>query len=226
MTREEARIKIRKLLALAKSPNEHEAAVALQKAKQLLEAHDLTVEDVMRLSLKDFTEQEVYASQRVPKWISCLAGAIASIFDVVAVYQGKLNQRAIVFTGLEVDVEISVHCFHFLRRAIEEGARKQRAYYKESYGYVPTGFKNSYAFGFIRAVEGKLSALSRKVQRASREAEVKGDPRFPVVKKRLIEQYKARMGERKMAPPEIAADVYTRGVKDGSRQAVMPPVAH
>ncbi|MEA4838055.1 MAG: DUF2786 domain-containing protein, partial [Rhodospirillaceae bacterium] len=34
--------KIKKLLALSKSSNEHEAALALAKAKELMEAHSLT----------------------------------------------------------------------------------------------------------------------------------------------------------------------------------------
>ena len=46
--------KIRKLLALAESPNEHEARAALLKARQLMAEHKLT-----EAELKDVEKQQV-----------------------------------------------------------------------------------------------------------------------------------------------------------------------
>ena len=46
--------KIRKLLALAESPNEHEARAALLKARQLMAEHKLT-----ETELKDVEKQQV-----------------------------------------------------------------------------------------------------------------------------------------------------------------------
>lgn len=61
--------KIRKLLALAESPNEHEARAALLKARQLMAEHKLT-----EAELKDVEKQEVKDIRTDITWIAATIG--------------------------------------------------------------------------------------------------------------------------------------------------------
>lgn len=70
--------KIRKLLALAESPNEHEARAALLKARQLMAEHKLTeteVKDVEKQQVKD-VRTDITCSKRRDPWIVSLSAII------------------------------------------------------------------------------------------------------------------------------------------------------
>lgn len=66
------REKIKKLLALAESPNEHEAKAALLKAKELMAEHklsELDVKDVGKKEVKEVLLEGMQASTRHNPWI-------------------------------------------------------------------------------------------------------------------------------------------------------------
>lgn len=70
--------KIRKLLALAESPNEHEARAALLKARQLMAEHKLTeaeLKDVEKQQVKD-VRTDITCSKRRDPWIVNLSAVI------------------------------------------------------------------------------------------------------------------------------------------------------
>lgn len=70
--------KIIKLLALAESPNEHEARAALLKARQLMAEHKLTeaeLKDVEKQQIKD-VRTDITCSKRRDPWIVSLSAII------------------------------------------------------------------------------------------------------------------------------------------------------
>lgn len=70
--------KIRKLLALAESPNEHEAKAALLKARQLMAEHKLTeaeLKDVEKQKVKDI-RTDITCSKRRNPWVIPLSATI------------------------------------------------------------------------------------------------------------------------------------------------------
>ena len=76
--------KIRKLLALAESPNEHEARAALLKARQLMAEHKLTeaeLKDVEKQQVKD-VRTDITCSKRRDPWIVSLS-AIISLVSII-----------------------------------------------------------------------------------------------------------------------------------------------
>jgi hypothetical protein len=76
--------KIRKLLALARDPsNEHEAALAAAKARELLAEHNLTLKDVEIGSIPS-GERRVDMGGRVERWIRVLARATVKLLDAVS----------------------------------------------------------------------------------------------------------------------------------------------
>ena len=73
------REKIKKLLALAESPNEHEAKAALLKAKELMAEHklsELDVKDTGKKEVKEVLLEGMQASTRHNPWIIPLSTVI------------------------------------------------------------------------------------------------------------------------------------------------------
>lgn len=109
--------KIRKLLALAKSPEEHEAKAALLKARQLMAEHKLTEEelrDAEKQQVKDI-RTDITCSKRKNPWIINLSAVIGENYCCKGYrVHGKGQQtQGIGFIGLEDDVELCVEIFKY-----------------------------------------------------------------------------------------------------------------
>jgi hypothetical protein len=66
--------RIKKLLALSKSPNEYEAMAALNKAQEIMKEYRLTETECV------YERYSVKATKRLSKWRSALANAVAPLY--------------------------------------------------------------------------------------------------------------------------------------------------
>jgi len=109
--------KIKKLLALAASSNEHEAALAASHAQRLLAAHNLAMADIESERKPELADRvETSAAKNLPKWVRHLSGSVCAAFDCQAIHHpatGKLT-----FIGVGADVQIAAYTFAFLERTI------------------------------------------------------------------------------------------------------------
>ena len=153
--------KIRKLLALAESDNEHEAKDALLKAKRLMAIHKIEESD-----LTDKTKQNVKRihtgyeyTKRGEWWIGSLANIIAENYCcrcAGCIKSKGAQKREIVFIGFEEDVELCVKIFEY---AVESARTLGKDFLKKKYGQFKlttkqkSMVKNSYAYGFAYGVE-------------------------------------------------------------------------
>jgi hypothetical protein len=149
--------KIEKLLALGRSANEHEAALAMEKANELLEKYHLQ-------GLEEGGEHR-YACvviDRKKKKITGYQKHICSILQEFFFVRIVLSQlydpgrgdtfKTIELFGTRENVAIAEYCFHFLenRLALLWSANKNRFR-----GAVQTE-KNSYFLGLLRGFHQKL----------------------------------------------------------------------
>ena len=109
--------KIKKLLALAASSNEHEAALAASHAQRLLAAHNLALADIEARHKPGLADRvETSAAKNLPKWVRHLSGSVSAAFDCQAIHHpatGKLT-----FIGVGADVQVAAYTFAFLERTI------------------------------------------------------------------------------------------------------------
>lgn len=107
--------KIRKCLALAKSANENEAAAALSKARELMDAHGI---DAETLALSDFEESAVrgQGAQRPPLWENLLVKAVECALNVTSFIDDDLKVR---FVGRGPSAEIAAYAFAVLFRQLK-----------------------------------------------------------------------------------------------------------
>lgn len=129
--------KIRKLLALAKSPEPEEAKLALLKARKLMAEHKLTERD---LEEHDTTviQQEIDEtfSKKANSWMAPLSSIIGENYCCAA-YRCKRGAKTTVwrvgFIGLKDDFEICTKIFRYAVRCIKAEQRKLRKQHRDYY---------------------------------------------------------------------------------------------
>lgn len=145
--------KIRKLLALAESPSEHEAKAALLKARQLMAEHKLRPEDIEPAKNKKLLNREidVTCTKQKGAWKTPLSATIAEAYCCKAFRKHKYRARTyhIGFIGLEDDFDICVRIFKYAVDCVESKAAEIRRRHKDVYTpqYIEK-LVDAYAVGF------------------------------------------------------------------------------
>lgn len=156
---------IRKLLALSKSPNEHEAALAMSKAQELLLKHNLDMAEVNTAESKQETEMinESVDFDDFKPWQSTLLNVI-SLYNFVHIIQidGRAHEYHIL--GRRTNVAGVVELYNWIEPQIIRLAATS--------GYKRTD-KASYCQGIVSTVMAKL--------RDSRNAYTDSHPRSTAI---------------------------------------------
>lgn len=118
--------KIRALLAKTEGQGctAEEASAAAEKAKQLLDEHNLSVYELNPLDFKNSVERRDIDLEydRIPSWLKFLGQNIASAFDCrMLIYAGRKLQ----FIGIKADVDTTVYFFVRLMIDFKIEAEKQ-----------------------------------------------------------------------------------------------------
>lgn len=148
--------KVRKLLALAESNNEHEAFAALTKARKLMMEHGIRETELGMFDAPDVVMKysDVYSSGQY-KWPISLASVISSHCRVRNSFQGN-DMRAkgrIGFIGFADDVDISMEMFTYAAEIIEGRLREIRKEHKGEGRKRVLFFANGYALGFCAGLK-------------------------------------------------------------------------
>ncbi|WP_027670057.1 DUF2786 domain-containing protein [Rheinheimera baltica] len=150
--------KIKKLLALAKSGNEHEAANALRLAQKLMQEHQLSEQEV---KLSEVTQREIKranAADKQPLWANLLTGCITSAFGLKAILSWKRDIGAtVIFIGPADRVEIGTYCYEVLAPQL---VKARKAYLLSLNKRLKLTTKTNRADLFA---EGWISAVRRQV---------------------------------------------------------------
>lgn len=111
--------KIKKLLALANSCNEHEAALAASHAQRLLSEHNLAMADIESARKPEKADRvETSVSKTLPKWLRHLSAGISSAFDCQAIHHPAIGK--ISFIGVGADVQVAAYTFTCLDRTVRK----------------------------------------------------------------------------------------------------------
>lgn len=155
MTKEKILNKIKNLLDLSTSPNEHEAKAAALKAQELMAKYDIDSQSVVdTTSYIDeichiFCESDGKHSMK--KWKVLLAPVIADNFRCKLYFHGN----SVVFYGYKRDAEIASEVFKFL---FTTGNKLAVRYYNacKKAGKSTKGIMNTYLSGFAAGVKEDL----------------------------------------------------------------------
>ncbi len=125
---EKQKDKIRKLLELSLSDNENEASIALRQAMSLMNAHNITKDEVYGQNMANKVITTPY--YRIPDWFVKLHNFMAKVSGCFCVYRNGdsfLNKFGYVqITGRQRDVENADYLIVFLSREIEKSVNQYK----------------------------------------------------------------------------------------------------
>lgn len=208
--------KIKKLLALANSANEHEAALAAGHAQRLLSEHNLAMADIEAAHKPDKADKvETSVSKTLPKWLRHLSASVSAAFDCQAIHHPATG--IMTFIGVGADVQIAAYTFTYLDRTVRKLCS---GYMKQHISSITANRKRelmrqSYYLGAVSTIGFSL-----------REQKIK----TPVttfalvpVKEGLIRQAMSEIGNLRTMHSRksyINKDAYDRGQTDGRQVGV------
>jgi len=149
--------RLKKLLALSASPNEAEAALAMEKCSELMEKYGIRTIDV-----DEETNETNIATAKVDgytkkhrAWESKLAAIIADAFDAEAIIQRRTEGWNIMFIAGASERDIIVDLYKRLRRIISQKAK----IYARCHSGHTISLQKSYAFGMIDTIYARLCVI-------------------------------------------------------------------
>jgi len=142
--------RIRKLLRLGQSPNEHEARLAVELAFELAARHQVEIE---ALQLDDRERRLVLAAVecglRLPLEKSLALNLVHAFFNVSCVR----GRGSVKFVGLPQDIEIARYVWEFLSETARGLVHEQRALLR---GRFTENRRRNFIFGFFYGVASRL----------------------------------------------------------------------
>ena len=217
--------KVQRLLSLAGSENEHEAALAMAKVKELMDAHRISTFATQGVQHPFCVHTLRLMKKRLPRFYLSLSHVLVNYFHVEAVWSREYHaQRNETFQTLELlgersHVLMAEHVFYFMVHTLEvlwEG-------YKKTRGALPR-HKTAYELGVIKGFEKKLSV---SVVRAAAQNPIESTAivNHQKVLSSFVEQYFPRVTVKKRgASLRIDENHYNSGMKDGKNVTIRPPV--
>ena len=156
--------KIKKLLALSKSQNEHESQNAMLKVQEMLMKHKLSLKDVEECELEPITteERETGFTFTKAKWKGKLGKLIGDNLSCYTFFRGYRSYQ-VVFFGKDDDVAIAEITYKYAIDCINSEVGKLRRQAYKEYG-TSIGIENDYALGFISGLETKFNEQKAKHQ--------------------------------------------------------------
>ena len=186
--------RIKKLLALSKSPNENEAMAALQKVQELMKAYHITEAECL------YESQTVKATKRESAWRAMLANTVASLYVCEAIHDVFRGQM--IFYGESFDAFMAKEMYCYLSKTIDRMV-KQNVRKRNTLKY-----KNQYRFGIVCRLAFRIDELGRQVSWAP-EREYK----LLAVKKAIENEFGIIMRSKLKVTRRDKA--FMRGVADG-----------
>ena len=208
--------KIKKLLALANSSNEHEAALAAGHAQRLLAEHNLAMADIDAAHKPDKADKiETTVPKTLPKWLRYLSAGVSTAFDCQTVHYPSTGKM--VFIGVGADVEIASYTFSYLNRVVRNLCSSYMRHHVSDriIGRNRELMKQSYLLGAASTITGRLR--EQKIQ-----TPVTTGALVPV-KEGLIKQAMSEIGNLRTVRSRksyINADAYGKGQADGRQVGI------
>ncbi|TVL95511.1 MAG: hypothetical protein CV082_10665 [Candidatus Brocadia sp. BL1] len=203
--------KVHKLLALAQSPNEHEAQTAMAKAHELLLRHNLTILDTQ--AKRNYIHKQVGKVGRRDPAKSTISAILCKYFFVEAIwtfgYDQHRNQsgRVLEIYGTPENVEMAEYVYHYLQNVTELLWRE----YKKKNTISRNRHRRTFIYGILEGFYHKLEG--RESENISKKLVWKGDPRL----KEFYYQRNPRRIRTFSRYSRTCQDAYNSGVSQGKK---------
>jgi hypothetical protein len=208
--------KIKKLLALSNSCNEHEAALAASHVQRLLSEHNLAMADIETSPKPEKADKvETAVAKTMPKWLRHLCSGVSDAFDCQAIHNPATG--TMTFIGVGTDVQIAAYTFTYLDKTIR---RLCAAYMKQQASTAISTrhrelIRHSYYLGAVSTINQRLTSQKK-------ETPVTPGALIPV-KKGLIKRAISEIGRIRTVDSRrsyINSGAYSQGQTDGKQVGI------
>lgn len=171
--------KIKKLVALSTSPNEHEAAFAAEKVQELLAEHNLSMSDVKDVDdpTAGMTTDDELVSSSVP-WRRSLASEVAHLYFCEYFYNhryistttrscGYIRKDIHTFVGAPHNIVVAKLMFTYLTDTVERLALAGSKNLKTGRSAYITSFKAAASVRLCSRIRDRIAALSERETRTA-----------------------------------------------------------
>lgn len=192
--------RIKKLLALANSSNEHEAKLAAEKASELLLRHNLTMQQLNQEET-EYDVAENVISMRILGPAEKMALFTTRDFFFVEVVVGRHSGKKAWYVSLigeKTNLQVATYVYNFL-------LLRGRAAWKQYISEYPGSKPASYFLGFADGLASQLKANKKAVE-TSMSLTLQPDPNLKVLLKKVF-------------PHSTTETIKTRGQADISARA-------
>ena len=144
--------KIKKLFALSDSPNEKEAAAALNKAQTLLTKYGLEYSDLDGENL-NIIEKTILKDSSINLWQLKLIACITTSTYTEALFETDKNIKKIIIIGRKTNVIAAIHLFDYLNTTILKISVKYKIVVRDL---------ESFRLGMVENIKERLDELKQK----------------------------------------------------------------
>lgn len=221
--------RVKKLFALSSSSNEHEASLAIQRAKELMFKYN--VEETDLCDVEDIIELDLTLSNRFNIYQTTLAVHVANVFSMKAIIVKTKTgyhkiENKIRFIASTSDMAVGTYVYSYLLNIIEQKSKE----YFESIRYskekwTPSNSKKikaDWSYGFVNGVSQNLKKMQAEKE-VLNPYEMVQEKALVIVKNAKIDDYiKEKMGKTKTVKNKINfdKDSYMSGHSAGEKQGI------
>lgn len=189
--------RIRALLAMGNdTSSEHEAAIALKRARSLMDEHQVTLHDIEKLTVDDLGQASFDSgSSKQKRWVSALALAVANMNDCVVDIQRLYNMNY-VFKGFKEDVLLC----EFMLVYLVETCNRLYERDKKILGLWGVADKNDYLKGISRGISIRIATII--VEREKSMSKNSNSRSLVITKSAIVSE---KYGEQKTKKPKASS---------------------
>lgn len=203
--------RIQALLAMADDTSSpQEATIALQRARKLMDKHQLTMSEINAATVDDLDSNYVSVDFIRPKpWVNGLAVSTAELNDCIFSLKETYDRFAMpvlnyVFSGFKEDIKVSEFMFGYLVQSAERAYQQARNIYGLSGAADKNDFMESYEFEIRRRVRDIINERNAELSKS--------------VTSRALVVCKGALVEERFGKPEYAT---CEGRQEHNRAAVI-----
>jgi len=221
MTRERIIERVRKLLALSNSSNEHEAALAAAHAQRLLAEHNLAMSE-LEMQEEGAGEAELLVARTVSKWLSSLFATVASAFDCFPIVTTTPSNSRLRFIGVGEDPGVAACTLEYLVKELRRLASGYQRQLEARGGRLSPADRQRIRLSYLLgAVHGVRQALQ-----AQKTATPTTSTALVPVKDALIKQYRnehfGSLRTRRSRASTVLSEAFHQGRQDGANLRLTP----
>ena len=217
--------KIRKLLALSNSANEHEAQAALRMAVRIMERHRLDETDIEEEGNEAMYRILPTGKKRVAAYQRLITSLLSQYFQVTVIHSQLYDpvadqvSRTFEIFGRRDHVEIAEHCYHFLESRLLSLWRTCQNNLAGSTRHS----KNSYDLGILHGFHANLREQRQKAMAGGitgkTGSEAVAAP-FPAIRKdqaveECLRRRYPRLQKKRNKVSRVSLSIFNQGVMAG-----------